>query len=951
MKAILLYLLQVIIISGLLYSYYHFFLRNNRFHQYNRLYLLLSSLLSLVVPFLNIPLYFTKADQESFVISTLSSLSFDETEAVVITATANTSPGSSWFSWSNAGWLLYGGVVLIIFLRILFSLAKIRRLKKMNPSQLLGKIHFVSTEEPNTPFSFFRWLFWNKNIELQSPKGEQLFRHELYHIEQKHSYDVIYMELLYAICWINPFFYLMRKELKAIHEFLADRFAIRENEKWQYAELLLMQAFHTRQPLVNPFFNTQIKRRIAMITTSNKPSYQYLRKIMVLPLILLTFALFAFKYGNKNEKLPRPITVIIDAGHGGDDRGAVGADGSVEKDIVLSMAQMVRDLNSDDNIRIILTRNSDMAPSLASRSAFVEKNKADLFISLHVNTAMQPTETKSGVEISISGKNKTFDAENKLLASILLDRFSGLYSTKMDVVRQAKGTYVLDNATCPSVLIECGYLSNSKDIAFITNKDNQEKIAETVLKAIRQYALQQDKPLTLQQNSLPGTQDNPGPVSGNSSADLVKLSLRQESENVLIIVDGVAQPGLAVKSIDELVTPDEIYSVNVLKGQSALDLYGEKGKNGVVEIRTKKGYLTENSNIQLKELRPGIDTTTPLVKFEPKFPGGASKWNEYVQRNIKATLPVDSGAPAGSYTVIVQFIVQKDGKVSDIAPLTDHGFGMEKEVVRLIRNGPNWEPVTINGKYVKAYKKQPVTFVVSEDHDDQQTATVKTGPDPLYQNDKSKVFEKVETDARFPGGEEKWKQYLTRNFNANIPAQQKAPDGAYTAVIMFIVDKDGNISDIRPMTKHGYGIEEEAMRLIRKGPRWSPAIMNGKPVNSYKKQPVTFIVGKGEKNFRPVQEPATGKYPRISIASLQKATPHALLQLPANIEILYYKFTIDDDKGDITEIPNQGTEFASATRRQITTATAGKLITIDMIRVKVDGEEKKLPSLVYEVVN
>ncbi|HEV7780069.1 MAG TPA: M56 family metallopeptidase, partial [Chitinophagaceae bacterium] len=165
----------------------------------------------------------------------------------------------------------------------------------------IGAVNFVNTEEPNTPFSFFCWMFWNKKIELNSSKGEQLFRHELFHIEQKHSHDVLYMELLAAIGWINPFFHLIRKELKATHEFLADQFAIRENEKWQYAELLLMQVFQTHQPLVNPFFNTQIKRRIAMITNSTKPNYQYLRKLMVLPVTALVIFLFAFSYREKSK--------------------------------------------------------------------------------------------------------------------------------------------------------------------------------------------------------------------------------------------------------------------------------------------------------------------------------------------------------------------------------------------------------------------------------------------------------------------------------------------------------------------------------------------------------------------------------------------------------------------------------------------------------------------------
>ena len=84
----------------------------------------------------------------------------------------------------------------------------------------------------------------------------------------------------------------MKKELKAIHEFLADRFAVTENTKWEYAELLLMHALQTRNSLVNPFFHNQIKRRIAMITNSSKPGSQYLRKLMVLPFAALLILLF-----------------------------------------------------------------------------------------------------------------------------------------------------------------------------------------------------------------------------------------------------------------------------------------------------------------------------------------------------------------------------------------------------------------------------------------------------------------------------------------------------------------------------------------------------------------------------------------------------------------------------------------------------------------------------------
>jgi periplasmic protein TonB len=87
--------------------------------------------------------------------------------------------------------------------------------------------------------------------------------------------------------------------------------------------------------------------------------------------------------------------------------------------------------------------------------------------------------------------------------------------------------------------------------------------------------------------------------------------------------------------------------------------------------------------------------------------------------------------------------------------------------------------------------------------------------------------------------------YLEKNVNSTVAADNGAPDGIYTTIIQFVVDKQGNISDVRPLTKHGYGMEAEVMRIITKGPGWIPAMQNGQPVKAYRKQPVTFIVAEG----------------------------------------------------------------------------------------------------------
>lgn len=112
--------------------------------------------------------------------------------------------------------------------------------------------------------------------------------------------------------------------------------------------------------------------------------------------------------------------------------------------------------------------------------------------------------------------------------------------------------------------------------------------------------------------------------------------------------------------------------------------------------------------------------------------------------------------------------------------------------------------------------------------------------------DLNKLYERVEIDASFKGGTAAWMKYLEANLDQKIPKKKKAPAGSYTVWIQFIVNKEGNISDIKALTNHGYGMEEEALRLIKTTitGKWVPGVQNGRLVNSYKKQGITFTVEK-----------------------------------------------------------------------------------------------------------
>ncbi|MDE3143566.1 MAG: energy transducer TonB [Bacteroidota bacterium] len=110
------------------------------------------------------------------------------------------------------------------------------------------------------------------------------------------------------------------------------------------------------------------------------------------------------------------------------------------------------------------------------------------------------------------------------------------------------------------------------------------------------------------------------------------------------------------------------------------------------------------------------------------------------------------------------------------------------------------------------------------------------------EEDYDKIFTVVQIPAEFPGGLPAWTKYLERNLNRDLPVENGAPPGKYTVYVTFIVDKTGGISDVQAENDPGYGTKDEAIRVIKKGPAWKPAIQNGRNVIYRHKQGITFVV-------------------------------------------------------------------------------------------------------------
>lgn len=175
-------------------------------------------------------------------------------------------------------------------------------------------------------------------------------------------------------------------------------------------------------------------------------------------------------------------TIIIDAGHGGSDPGKVGTAGTLEKDINLKIALYLKDILEAQDIRVIMTRDEDeelstdtsrrKASDMKKRVSLIQKSNADIVISIHQNSYTDP---------SVYGAQcfyYTGSEEGKKLASILQEQI--IHSTGQTKIREIKSNgdyYLLKHSTLPTVIIECGFLSNPEEEKLLLNDEYQRKMA------------------------------------------------------------------------------------------------------------------------------------------------------------------------------------------------------------------------------------------------------------------------------------------------------------------------------------------------------------------------------------------------------------------------------------------------------------------------------------------
>ena len=619
MPQIFYFMLKVILCSGVLFGYYHLFLRNKVYHAYNRYYLLGAVVLSLLVPTIKFDVYNSDEQAQLQPIQLLQVVNNSDAyvEEVIITGHTKNIELSEVLT---IAYVAVGFILLVSLLQLLFRIYSLIRNSKRNH---LDDIVLINSTAEGTPFSFLRYLFWNNEIDINTETGRHIFSHELAHIKEKHSLDKIFLNITLVFCWINPFFWLIRKELNMIHEFIADKKAVGQYDTAVLASMIIKTAYPKHNFLItNHFFYSPIKRRLEMLAKYKTARTTYFTRILALPILFILIAAFTFKAKEAfTAVVDKEFVVVIDAGHGGKDDGARAVDGTYEKDLNLSLAKMVKELNRDEKIKIILTREADIYQTPKEKAEIANKLNADVFISIHTSSSPQKYyDVTSGMEVYVARDSFQNSGISKTLASSVIGTFSKNYQLKINPnpIQRPTGIWILQASKCPTVLIEAGYISNTRDRDYLKSKEGMETFAKNLLDAIHNYLAQ---PAAAARANMPASVANVlgltsdqvnitrsnGDTLPKSAKDMLALKGDDETiiENVNMVLNLKKERTELEKSL--IVINDKIYDIDLLKNKQItakrafiygknnkkmMKKYGNRAKDGAVIF---EGGVIQNS--------------------------------------------------------------------------------------------------------------------------------------------------------------------------------------------------------------------------------------------------------------------------------------------------------------------------------------------------------------------
>ncbi|WP_037361323.1 M56 family metallopeptidase [Asinibacterium sp. OR53] len=289
------YLIKASLCLGVVYLFYYWLLRPLTYYAWNRYFLLLATSLAFIIPLL--PVDALMSDQPSAAVTFIRQFSLEKDQAAI----ASTAPERMALWQVLLPVFLVGSLVMLV--RMLMQLTSLKKLRRSAP--LLHERQYAFYQLPNeqSPFSFGNHVYLNRHL-YNEEEFEKIIRHELVHVQQKHTIDVLLMEWVCIINWFNPFAWLIRQAAKQNLEFIADEQVLQEGHNRKGYQYLLLKVAREDQgfQLASPFLFPSLKKRIEMMNRDRTAGVHLLKFAVVLPLIVMLAVAFGQTSGKHSIK-------------------------------------------------------------------------------------------------------------------------------------------------------------------------------------------------------------------------------------------------------------------------------------------------------------------------------------------------------------------------------------------------------------------------------------------------------------------------------------------------------------------------------------------------------------------------------------------------------------------------------------------------------------------------
>ena len=306
----------------------------------------------------------------------------------------------------------------------------------------------------------------------------------------------------------------------------------------------------------------------------------------------------------------------------------------------------------------------------------------------------------------------------------------------------------------------------------------------------------------------------------------------------LYIVDGVEQP--AISDLDG----NDIDNISILRDEASTALYGPRGKNGVVIITTKRTAKPAKDNAAFDSATATLRTADPdteeaflVVETMPSFRGGdLNAFRAWVQENLR--YPAEAIAKNIQGRVILSFVIEKDGSVSNVQLLQSPHQSLSDEARRIVESSPKWTPGEQRGQIVRVKFTLPVDFRMGQTTD--KSAEKSPAGEPFIIAEQMPKFQNGDLNTF-----RAWVQQRVR-----YPSEAMAQKLYGRVVASFVIGKDGSVGDIRVLESPGKVLSDEVRRVIASSPNWEPGMQRGEKVVVKYTLPIDFAIQTDEAILR-----------------------------------------------------------------------------------------------------